>query len=211
MKITKIGHCCLVIEENGVKIMTDPGNFSTGQDEVTAIHAVLITHEHADHLHIESLKKVLANNPTARVITNNAVSEILKKENIACDIVGHKDETDVNGLLVQGFGDTHAEIYITVPSVENTGYMIGGKLFYPGDAFYDPGCPVHTLALPVAGPWMKISDAIEYARTVHPKVCFPVHDGMYKDPSRFQQIPAMILEKVDINFVLMAEGETKEF
>jgi hypothetical protein len=32
MKIKKLGHCCLVIEENGVKVMTDPGSFSSGMD-----------------------------------------------------------------------------------------------------------------------------------------------------------------------------------
>jgi L-ascorbate metabolism protein UlaG (beta-lactamase superfamily) len=28
MKIKKIGHCCLVIETNGKRIMTDPGSFT---------------------------------------------------------------------------------------------------------------------------------------------------------------------------------------
>ncbi len=211
MRITKIGHCCLVIEDKGVKLLTDPGNFTTGQNEVTGISAVLITHEHADHFHIDSLKKVLANNPSARVITNTAVSTLLAKESIPFEIVAHKDETDVGGILIQGYGDTHAEIYITIPPVENTGYMIGEKLFYPGDAFYDPGIPVDILALPVAGPWMKISDAIEYARTINPKIAFGVHDAMYKDPVRFAGMVAMILDKVGINFVTIADGETKEF
>ncbi|MBI2052837.1 MAG: MBL fold metallo-hydrolase, partial [Candidatus Ryanbacteria bacterium] len=29
MKITKFGHCCLLIKENGVRILTDPGTYST--------------------------------------------------------------------------------------------------------------------------------------------------------------------------------------
>ena len=211
MKITKIGHCCLVVEDKGVKIMTDPGNYTTAQDDVTGIHAILITHEHADHLHIESLKKVLTNNPTARVITNTAVSVILTKEGIPFEIVSHKDETSVGELLIQGFGDTHAEIYISIPPVENTGYMIGERLFYPGDALYNPDVPVDILALPVAGPWVKISDAIEYCREIHPKIVFPVHDGMLADPVRSQHMPAMILDKVGINFITFSNGETKEF
>ena len=56
MKITKFGHCCLLIEENGVRILTDPGTYSTQQSEVKNIDFVLITHEHADHFHIDSLK-----------------------------------------------------------------------------------------------------------------------------------------------------------
>ncbi len=211
MKITKIGHCCLVIEDKGVKLLTDPGNYTTAQDEVTGINAILITHEHPDHLHTDSLKKVLLNNPSARVITNTAVSNILEAEGIPCEIVSHKEETSVNGLLVQGYGDTHAEIYISIPPVENTGYMIGERLFYPGDSFYDPKVAVDILALPISGPWVKLSDAVEYCRTIHPKTAFPVHDGSFKDPLRSQRLPAMILEKVGINFVSMANGETKEF
>src|SRR3990167_7420555 len=54
MKIKKIGHCCLRIEEQETVILTDPGVFSTLQNEEQGIDIVLITHEHGDHLHIES-------------------------------------------------------------------------------------------------------------------------------------------------------------
>src|SRR3989344_5644853 len=50
------------IEENGVRILTDPGTYSTQQSEVKNIDFVLITHEHADHFHIDSLKALLKNN-----------------------------------------------------------------------------------------------------------------------------------------------------
>src|SRR6185312_9669397 len=77
MKIKKIGHCCLVIETKGVRIMTDPGMFSTAQNEEKNIDIVAITHEHGDHFHIESLKAIIANNPAVTVITNSAVGKLL--------------------------------------------------------------------------------------------------------------------------------------
>ena len=49
MNITKLGHCCLVLEIDGVRILTDPGNYTTAQDTMTGIDIVLITHEHGDH------------------------------------------------------------------------------------------------------------------------------------------------------------------
>lgn len=55
MKITKLGHCCLVIEEAGQKILTDPGTFTTSQNDMTDINILLITHEHADHYHLDSV------------------------------------------------------------------------------------------------------------------------------------------------------------
>ena len=73
MKITKIGHCCLLIEVEGSRILTDPGSF-TVEDLVTDnIDVILITHEHADHLHIDSVKKIVEVNPKVQIFSNSSV------------------------------------------------------------------------------------------------------------------------------------------
>ena len=67
----------------------------------------------------------------------------------------------------------HAEIFEEYGQVQNTGYFIENKLFYPGDAYTEPGKVVDVLALPVAGPWCKSAEAIAYAIRVQPKKAFP--------------------------------------
>lgn len=47
--------------------------------------------------------------------------------------------------------------------------------------FFDPKRPIHILALPVAAPWLKISETIEYVLALKPKNTFPVHDGMLNE------------------------------
>lgn len=180
MKITKIGHCCLVIEEAGIKILTDPGAWTTIQNSEKDINLVLITHEHPDHLHVDSVKEVLRNNPKAQIITNSAVGKILESEGIQFAKIEHGESTNLDGILIEGFGSKHAQIYQDYGQVLNTGYFVAGRLFYPGDALYDPQRTVEVLALPVSGPWMKASDAITYALKINPQVCFPVHDGYLK-------------------------------
>src|ERR1700690_2016484 len=101
MKITKIGHCCLLIEEGGKRILTDPGSYSTGQDELKDIDLVIISHEHQDHLHVDSVKKIFANNPQAKIISNSAVAKILSAENIACEVVEGTSKTDFKGIVIQ--------------------------------------------------------------------------------------------------------------
>ena len=38
--------------------------------------------------------------------------------------------------------------------------------------------------MPVAGPWMKLSEAIDYVRAVRPRVAVPVHDAILSEQGR---------------------------
>ena len=210
MKLTKLGHCCLIIEENGLRIMTDPGNYSTAQNEAKNIDLILFTHEHQDHLHIESLRKVLENNPQAKIITNDSVGKILKAENLSFETLIHKQSASIKNVLIEGFGDKHAEIYETIPSVQNTGYFIASRFFYPGDALTNPGKPVEILALPVAGPWLSIKDSLSYAKEIKPKTCFPVHDGMLKFFGAAHTLPEKIVPSFGSSFFIPKGSEVVE-
>lgn len=213
MKIKKLGHCCLLIEEKGLRILTDPGSYSTGQNDITNIDVVLITHEHADHLHVDSLRQVLLNNPQAQIITNKGVGAILDKESIQYALIEEGQNITVKDILIEGCGKDHEHIYESMGLVENTGYFVDNKLFYPGDAFYEVNKAVDILALPVAGPWMQLSDAIDYAKKIKPRICFPVHDGMLKEDriGSAHKFPEAVLNPLGIEFVAMKEGDSKEF
>jgi len=226
MKIKKIGHCCLVIEVGGKRIMTDPGGWTSGQVEERGVDIILITHEHGDHLHTESLKKVLENNPSCKLVTNSAVKNILVKENIWTDgeekekkffvLEGGEVGEELQKVLgINLFAKTcdHADIYDGIVPVQNTGYLLADRMFYPGDAYLEIDRPVEILALPVAGPWAKIREVIEYAKRVKPKVAFPVHDGLIKEKSitPFRFLPNKFLGEVGIEFKDLNDGETVEF
>lgn len=201
----------MLINTGTVTIMTDPGNYSTLQNDVTGVDIILFTHEHQDHYHIDSLRQVLSNNPNAKIITNSAVGKLLDAENISYELVQDSQQNDLHGVLIEGFGDKHAQIYKEFGQVENTGYFIDNKLFYPGDAFTNPGKPVDILAVPIAGPWMKASEAIEYVSQVKPRVTFPVHDGIWKTKGFMQMLFAKFIPELGVEFVPMVEGDEKEF
>lgn len=208
----------MAIDINGVRILTDPGapDYSGKTETEKDISLVLITHEHADHLHVDSLKVILANNPEAIVITNISVGKILDGENIKYTKVEDGEDYEFKGIQIKGFGELHAKIYEDFGQVQNTGYMID-SLCYPADSFNMPekfiigGGKVDILALPVAGPWMKISDAIDYAKKLNPRVAFPVHDAMIKDFAKFlYTIPKFFLEKSGIEFKKLELGKEEE-
>jgi L-ascorbate metabolism protein UlaG (beta-lactamase superfamily) len=211
MKITKFGHCCMLLEIDGIMIVTDPGNFTTAQNGLEGIDAVLITHEHADHFHIESVKAILAKNPNATVITNAAVGALLEKEGVASTRVGDGEHTDFKGVSIEGFGKDHAVVYEEVGNVENTAFLVSNKFYFPGDNFHVCGKDVEVLALPVAGPWMKYSEAIDFAKAVNAKQAFGVHDGMIT-PAFRPFIGALMGKFVpNTQYFTLADGETREF
>ncbi len=211
MQITKLGHCCLIMEIGGVKIVTDPGNFTTAQNDVEGVHIILITHEHQDHFHVESVKAMMIKNPTAVVVTNAAVGALLDKEGIASTRVGDGETQEVNGIKIEGFGKDHAPIYGEMGRVENTAYMVADAFYFPGDNYHVCGKPVDVLALPVAGPWMKMSDAIDFAKAVKARTAFGVHDGMIVPA--FRGFTGMLLERFvpETTYIALADGESKEF
>lgn len=213
MNITKFGHCCLLIETAGVRLLTDPGNYNDTPD-VRDLDAILITHEHQDHIHMPALKMLLAQNSHTVIITHVGVGKLLDAEQIPYQLVADGDEVLIKNVSVKSFGHEHACIHKDIPPIQNTGFLIDSKLFYPGDALYNPGVPVEVLALPVSAPWLKLSESVDYARAVKPKKVFPVHDGMLRQDHRLgptRRIPTVLLESHGIEYVDMTEGSVHDF
>lgn len=202
----------MLIEESGLRLLTDPGSYTTEpQEKLENIDVILITHEHQDHLHIDSIKVILKNNPKAKIITNSAVAKLLDEAGFAYELIADNETRKLGDISIQALEAEHAEIHKEWPRVLNTGFFIADKLFYPGDALIDPKREIKVLALPVDGPWIKIGEAIDYALRLKPKHVFPVHDAGLKQPGVAHKAPSTILHKHDINFDVIAEGETKEY
>jgi L-ascorbate metabolism protein UlaG (beta-lactamase superfamily) len=209
MHITKLGQCCLLIETKGKRILTDPGCYTIdAHSALEHIDCILFTHEHQDHYHIASLTHLLEKNPHAQIYANRSVSTLLDNEHIAHTTVHHHDSFMCGEITIVGIGDTHAPLHEHVPLSANIGYFIDHRFWYPGDAFTDPQQSVEILALPVSGPWMKLSEAIDYALTLKPKKVFPVHDTIRFGSSH--TLPAALLTSEGIEFTTLNDGDTLE-
>lgn len=95
------------------------------------IDAILFTHEHSDHYHLESLKILLSKNPDAQIFANTSVSELLNKESIKYVTIENGQTVDFEGIILTGYGVHHAEIHSSLPFSSNTGYMFENRFFYP--------------------------------------------------------------------------------
>lgn len=210
MKITKFGHSCLLVEEQGARILFDPGSYST-VPELNNIDAILVTHEHHDHLDVPTLKRILELSPAAVIYANADVAGKLAAENIKAQALGHNDKIMIKGVAVEGFGVDHALIHPEFPRAKNTGYMIAGRFYHPGDALFVPEKPVEILAIPVVAPWSKISETIEYMRAIKPRVSFPIHDAFLKPGiGLFIKLVGTFAEKQETRWLPVEDGKPIE-
>jgi L-ascorbate metabolism protein UlaG (beta-lactamase superfamily) len=212
MKITKLGQSCLVVETNGKKILIDPGSYSVEEQvKELGVGLILITHEHPDHLDLESIKKILLNNPDAIIITNDGVGKSLNEVGIKYEVLEDRAPKDFSGVEIEACDCKHEEIFEDYGQCKNTAFFINKRLFHPGDSFCNPGKPIEILALPVAGPWSRVRDFMKYAIEVKPQICFPFHDGMLKSFGSAHRVPQTALAKFGIEFKVLELGKTEEF
>ncbi|MDH2427647.1 MBL fold metallo-hydrolase [Sphaerisporangium sp. TRM90804] len=177
MKLTKHGHACVRLEKDGATLILDPGGL-TEASALDGANAVLITHEHFDHLDVERLASL---GPEVPIWTCASVAEKLDGVRAKVTVVGDGDAFTAAGFDVGVTGREHAKIALDMPVVQNIGFLVEGELFHPGDAFTVPGTPVGTLLTPTSGPWLKAAEYVDYLLEVAPQRAYSIHDGLYND------------------------------
>lgn len=171
MKITKLTHACVRVEHAGRVLVIDPGVW-TEPAATSGADAVLITHEHADHIDRKRLaaQKIPIYAPAGAALPG-----------IAFRPVHPEGSFRVAGLNVTAVGGRHAPTYAGQPDCPNLGYVVERACYHPGDALHLPGVPVDTLLVPMQGAWLKTQEAIEFVRAVQPRQCVGIHEGQLND------------------------------
>lgn len=189
MQLTKFTHSCVRVESQGTVIVIDPGNFSEVETAMEGADHVLITHTHPDHLDPQRVPDQLRAQPQSHVWAPPSVAQDLRETlGEAADDpdgkprihdVAAESELDLGGVSVQTFGGQHALIHPLIPTVENVGYLLEGKLFHPGDSFVVPhGIKPTTVLVPLHAPWSKISEVIDFLIAVGAPTAYQIHDAL---------------------------------
>jgi len=188
MQVTHFGHSCVLLDTGAARLLIDPGNFSRDFEGVTGLDAVLVTHQHPDHLDPERLPALLRANPDARLVVDSGSAEQLGSAGLGVDheTVAPGTTLEIAGARVEVLGGQHAVIHPDIPRIANNGYLVDGTHFHPGDALdtVPPG-EVEVLFLPTAAPWQKLADAVTYLREVAPRTAVPIHQGILAVPGMY--------------------------
>ncbi|MFD2766915.1 MBL fold metallo-hydrolase [Micromonospora eburnea] len=177
MQLTKYGHSCVRLEHDGGVLVVDPGVYSE-PEALDGADAVLITHEHPDHVNVEALTRALERRPFT-VNGPASLADILGDAAEALVVVAPGESFTAAGVPVRAYGGQHAVIHPDIPVIQNVGYLFNDVVYHPGDSLVVPDdVQVDTLFAPIHAPWSKFSEVVDFIRAVAPRRAYALHDGL---------------------------------
>jgi L-ascorbate metabolism protein UlaG (beta-lactamase superfamily) len=167
-------------------MLFDPGKFSfveglVNPQQFQSLAAIIITHQHPDHIDDEALKTIVDNNPSVILLTNSEIQARLAAKGM------HAQRFETGARAIGGFNITawdakHAPI-LGSRAPQNTAYIVDEIFLHPGDSFAQSlaaKAGTRVLALPVMAPWTTELEVAAFAQRMSPKQIIPIHDGYAK-------------------------------
>ncbi len=196
MRVTHLGHACLLVEIADTRILIDPGSFSSGFEDVRNLDAIVVTHQHADHLDLDRFPALLKANRQAAVYAEPQSAALIEGAgtDVLTTVAGQR--ITIRGVTLTAVGDLHAVNHAGVPRCTNVGIMLSAEgeptLFHPGDAYDGEPGPVDLLAVPVNAPWAKVSESIDFVARIGPVGIIPIHDALLSPPGRAMYVSHIV-------------------
>lgn len=187
MLLTKYGHACVRITDGDRRLAIDPGTFSEVETALSDLDAVLITHEHPDHVDVARLAVVAQANPALRIWAPKAVVDSLAGHQAfehRLTVVGPGTEFTAGGLSIRTFGGQHALIHSSIPVVANVCYLVEGAIYHPGDSYIVPTAAVEVALIPINAPWAKLAETVDFAVSLRAPRAFGIHDALLGELGR---------------------------
>lgn len=218
MRVAFAGHSTVLVELDGVRVLTDPLFRSSllhlqrhaplvDLERFGSPDVLLISHSHLDHLDKRSLKLV---DRRARVVVPSD-SVVLMRGLGFRDVVGVSagDEVEAGGLSVRAIHADHGgkRMPWNQPA-ETIGFVVEGSqsVYYAGDTdlfdeMADLGPGIDLALLPVWGWGPKLGEghlnperAARAVELIRPRVAVPVHWGGYLPAGMAKRRPDLLTE-----------------
>ena len=234
-KVTWLGHSTVLLELDGVRMITDPllrsrvahlKREAAVPGDLGHIDAILLSHAHHDHLDKASLRRI---DPKAVLVAPPAAERSLRRIRRTVHTLAVGDELELAGLTIEAVPAIHDGRRIPVGQrLSGVGFVVDG-VYFAGDT--EPYAEMARLAgtldaalLPIAG-WgpktgpghMDPREAAQALRLLKPKLAVPIHWGTYRrighrpqgDPAREFEAHAAELAP-DVRLAILEPGGSVE-
>ncbi|MFQ5921242.1 MAG: MBL fold metallo-hydrolase [Anaerolineales bacterium] len=242
-RIVYLGHASVLLQMQGIRILTDPllknrvlhlyrRSAPVSAKHYAEIDAVLISHNHWDHLDLPSLRRL---DRETRIIAPRGVGAMLRRRGYSnIEELREGENTQVGPVRVRATHANHlgGRSLLSVATA-CSGYLVEGrqKIHFFGDTDFFPGMAeiaedLDVALMPVAG-WgptlgdghMDPQQAVEALALLRPHLAIPIHWGTFfpfglhrlgrtagDDPARlFSQLAADIAPQVEVH--VLSPGE----
>jgi L-ascorbate metabolism protein UlaG (beta-lactamase superfamily) len=202
-RITYVGHATLLLEMDGVRLLTDPllrgrvlhlqrRSRAVAEEMYRNIDAVLISHLHWDHLDIASLR--LLEQETQLIVPAGAAVLLRKRGFSNIQEIDAGDSISIGTLTIEATpAKHHVNPWLFGSSAPCLGYLVKGSqsIYFPGDTDLFPGMAdlvkdLDVALIPVWG-WgpnlgaghMNPARAAEALTLLCPRIAIPIHWGTF--------------------------------
>ena len=217
LSVTWWGHAGVTVEAGGVRVLTDPlfvdrlahlrRQVPRVPSDARRADVVLVSHLHADHLHVGSLRQV---DPRATLVVPRGAAPLVASLPHRVVEVGAGDHVDVADVAVEVLPATHDDrrhpaSSLRAPAVGFRFVVAGRSVWFPGDTGprddHGDVAPVDLGLVPVGGWGPSLGDghltpeqAADATRAVGCRWALPVHHGTlwpmglrHLDPAGFRR------------------------
>jgi len=207
MKVTRYPQSCLVIQSEQGKIVIDPGiNFLEHHtfSEIADVDAVLYTHQHGDH-YDESIANELKTQGVP-IYCNESTAKLVGE---GANVIADNQSFTAAGFSITARELAHMPLADGSEGPQNTGYIIDGVFFHPGDGKDIDDLLVDNLALPITGPDISMKQAFDFAKKLQAKKVIPIHyDLITTDPHVYKRFAEG--NNMPFEMIVLADGQSVE-
>lgn len=195
LEIQPVDHASLVLSHGAQVIYVDPVGGAARYQGLKRPSAILITHEHSDHLDTATIEELVGTKSVPMIVSKGVLDKLPAALKAQAKAVTYGDHESLNGVpvtVVEAFNTTQERLRYHPRGLGN-GYVLNfsdTRVYISGDTEPTPGmlalAGIDVAFLPMNLPYTMVAEqAAEAVKAFRPKIVYPFHYLKGPEPEKF--------------------------